>query len=130
MPLTLSHNFVDLTVLLTTDEFFVLIRKLYLHTHLIRCSLDEWYLIDDHHRRLDSVIGPVDGKGELFEAEVSARVRTDVAKHDSDVFGRRCSNRRTLRRIGSHYPPRSTVELTSLYMSVKNDRVVDNLLVP
>ena len=56
MELTLTHDLIDLAILLATDELFVLICKLNLDTHLVRRPFDERYLVDHHHCRLYGVI--------------------------------------------------------------------------
>ncbi len=67
---TLTHDFVDFAILLATNELFVLVGQLDLDSDLIGSSLDKGDLVDDHHRRLDSVIRAVNGKGELLKAYV------------------------------------------------------------
>ena len=68
--LTLTHDLVDLPVLLAAHEFFMLIRKLDLDTHLVGRSLDERYLINDHHCCFDGVIRAINGEGELVKAQI------------------------------------------------------------
>lgn len=83
--LTLSHDLVDLAVLLAADELLVLIRKFNLHAHLILTPLDEWNLIDDHHRRFHRVIRPIDGECQIVKAYFRARVGADIGQHRTNV---------------------------------------------
>lgn len=82
---TLSHDLVDLAILLATDKFFVLVCQLYLDPNLIFVSVDKRYLVDDHQGSFDCIIRTVDGERELFEAHVCARVDTDVGQHHPDI---------------------------------------------
>ena len=113
MALTLPHDLVDLAVLLSADKFLVLVGKLDLDPHLVLATLDKGNLIDDHHARLDRIVGTVDGEGQIVEANLGLRVGADVGEHGADVGGRG-STEATLGRIGHYNPPRSAVELTSL----------------
>ena len=70
--LTLAHDLVDLAVLLAADEFFVLIGELDLHAHLVLTPLHKRDLVDNHHRRLHSVIRAINGEGEIVKAHFSA----------------------------------------------------------
>ena len=75
---TLPHDLVDLAILLPTDKFFMLIRKLNLDTYLILSPLDKGYLVNDHHGSFNSVVGTVDGESELVKANLSCRIEADV----------------------------------------------------
>ena len=61
--LTLAHDLVDFAILLTTDEFLMLISQLDLHSHLVWCSFDKRNLIDHHHGGFDGIIGSVNSEG-------------------------------------------------------------------
>ena len=75
---TLTHDLVDFPILLTTDKLLVLVRQLNLDTYLILSTLDEWYLVDDHHGGFDSIVGAIDGKCQLFEAYFRTGVGTNI----------------------------------------------------
>jgi hypothetical protein len=51
-----AHDLVDLAVLLTTDEFFVLVGKLNLHTHVVLRLLHEWDVADHHQSSSNSIV--------------------------------------------------------------------------
>lgn len=84
---TVAHDLVDLAILLTTDELFVLVGKLDLHTHIVLRLLHEWNVTDDHQSSPDSIVGSVDVEVELLEADFSARVDADVGEHRTYVSG-------------------------------------------
>ena len=75
---TLAHDFIDLAILLPTDKFFVFIGKFDLNANLILCPFDKRDLSYHHHSSFNSIIGAVDGKRELFKANISPRVGADV----------------------------------------------------
>lgn len=85
MLLTLAHNLVDLAIFLAADELFVLVGQLNLDPHLVGAALDEGNLVDDHHCRLYSIVGSVDGEGQILKADIGSRVRTDIREHGSDI---------------------------------------------
>lgn len=113
MALTLPHDLVNLAVLLSTDKLLVLIGKFDLDTHLVLAALDKGDLVNDHHARLDRIVGTVDGKGQVVEADLGLRVGANVGEHSANV-GRRGSTDATLSGVGHYNPPRSAVKLTSL----------------
>lgn len=109
----MTHDLVDLAVLLAADKLFVLVRQLNLHTHLVLATLDEGNLVDDHHGSLNGVVGSIDGKVQIVEAYFSTRVRADIREHRSNFcMGWTSHSPRSW--INRKNPPRSTVKLTSL----------------
>lgn len=68
--LTLSHDFVDLAVLLTTDKLLVLIGELDLDTHLVLASRDEWNLVNNSHGSLHGIVGPIERESQIVEADL------------------------------------------------------------
>lgn len=80
----MTHDLVDLAVLLAADKLLVLVRQLNLYTHLVLATLNEGNLVDNHHSSLDGVVGTIDGKVQIVEAYFSTGVRADVGKHRSD----------------------------------------------
>ena len=85
---TLSHDLVDFAILLATDKFLMLVGKFNLDTDLILSSFDEWYLVNDHHGRLDRVVRSIDIECEFLEANVGTRIRTDIREHHPNVSWR------------------------------------------
>ena len=76
--LTLSHDLVNLAVLLAADKLLVLVGQLNLHTHLVLAAHHEGNLVDDRHGSLDCIIGAVDRKGQVVKADLRFGVRTDI----------------------------------------------------
>ena len=67
MLLTLTHNLIDLPILLSADEFFMFVGKFDLDSNMALCMFDKRYLLNDHHGSFNGVVGPIDGEGKLFE---------------------------------------------------------------
>lgn len=107
-----AHNLVDLAVLLAADEFFVLVCKLNLDTHVVLRLLHEWDVANHHQSSSHGIVRSIDMKVELLEADFSARIDANVREHGTDIG---CGGR-TLRRIRMSDEPRSTVELPSLFV--------------
>lgn len=105
---TLSHDFVDLAILLAANELLVLIGKLDLDTNLVLRVRHKLDLRQHGQSSLDGVIRASDVEAKPVEGDISTRIGTDIAKHCSDV-----------RLIGQlpgfklHIPP-CGVELTGL----------------
>jgi hypothetical protein len=51
-----AHDLVNLAVLLTADEFFVLVGKLDLHAHVVLRLLHEWDVADHHQSSPNSIV--------------------------------------------------------------------------
>ena len=75
---TLAHDLVDLAVLLTANKLFMLICQLDLDTNLVLSPLYEGNLIDNHHGRLDRIVGTIDGKCQLVETHIGSGVRANI----------------------------------------------------
>jgi len=102
---TLAHYLIYLAILLPTDKFLVLIRKLDLDTNLVLSALDEWYLMDDHHGSFDCVVRSVNGEGKLVEANLSTGICADIRKHCANVSRRGSPHGSRLGRLGPRQPP-------------------------
>jgi len=78
LHIALTHDLVDLTVLLAADELFVLVRELDLDTQSALGSLQERKAVDDGHRSLDRVVTTIDVEVQLLERDLSTRVDADI----------------------------------------------------
>lgn len=111
LHVALAHDLVDLAILFATDKLLVLVGKLDLHPHLVLAPRDERNLVDNHHARLDGVVGTVDGEGQVVKAHLGFGIGADIGEHGPDIGGRR-STETTLGRVRHDDPPGGTVELT------------------
>lgn len=92
LDITLTHDFVDLSILLAADEFLVLIGELDLDSKGGCGSLsDEWQRIDDGHGSLDGIIAAVDVEVKLFKVDLGTRIDADVRKHGANLGRSGCS---------------------------------------
>jgi hypothetical protein len=109
LNIALSHYFVDFTVLLATDKFFMLVGKLDLDTNLILRLRSKLHLRDNLKSRFNCIIRASNSEVKLVEAEIGIRVSADIDKHALDVVGVG-----KLSGIGMLDEPACTVELASL----------------
>ena len=116
----MAHNLVDLAVLLTADEFLVLVCELDLDAHVVLRFLHEWDVADDHQCSSNSIVRSIDVEVELLKADFSAGVDADIGEHSANIGGCRWS----LRRVRMGNEPRSTVELAGLVMISINPSTV------
>lgn len=125
----MTHDLVDLAVLFPADEFLVLIGQLDLHPHLVLTPVDEGDLVDDHHRGLDGIVRPVDGEGQIVEADFGAGVATDIGQHGADIGGGGGAET-ALRGVGHDDPPGRAIELSSLYTEKRKTALVEGQQIP
>lgn len=88
LNVALTHDFVDLAVLLATDKLFVLVGKLNLDLDRVLLLRDELDGGDDVESDLDLLVDPCDGEGRLLVADVCAGVRRNVMEHGPDLCRR------------------------------------------
>lgn len=65
--LTLAHDFINLAILLSTDELLVFVGELDLDPDLILCMLDPLDLRNDPERRFDGIIRSGNAESHLVE---------------------------------------------------------------
>ena len=85
----MSHDLVDLPILLAADKLLVLIGEFDFDTHLILTSPDKWDLMNNNHSRLYRIVGAIDSERQIIKADFCSRVGADIGKHYPNISRRR-----------------------------------------
>lgn len=110
IDMTLAHDFVDFTILLSTHKLFVFVRQLNFDLEMRLSFLHEREGVDDVKCCLHRVIGTIDVESEILKIDLCTRADTDICKHAADIVLSRLS----LSRVIQSQPPGCGIELARL----------------
>lgn len=113
---TLTHNLVDLSILLPTNEFLVLVGELNLDTDLVLSLSDKLELRDHGKCALDGIVRASGGKTHPVVRQVCLCVGTDIRQHRSYINDSMMMGWLWLLEV-----PSSAVELSSLVAKKKKE---------